>query len=256
MNGNAASGIGRAEYLVRRLEHFTRLSADDKRALDRIAAGPVQSLRPRDDLIHEGDRPEDVHLFLDGWACRYEMLEDGRRQLTSFFLPGDFCDMNVFILSRMDHSIAALTPLRVARISREALQEITLNHPRITQALWWSTLVTQAIQREWTVSLGQRTGYERLGHLLCELFMRLWMLGLTKDDTCELPLTQSDLADTVGLSAVHVNRTLQELRSRGLIVWKGRRLTIPDYPALQAASLFNPNYLHMNREGRHLDAND
>ena len=245
-----------AHYLVRRLEHFTRLSEEDKHALDEAAGQRVRTLRARDDLIHEGDRPEDINLFLDGWACRYKTLEYGRRQVISYFLPGDFCDLNVFILSEMDHSIGAITPIRVAEISREALQEITLNHPRVTQALWWSTLVSEAIQREWTVNIGQRDAVERVAHLLCEIFIRLRMLGLTTGDSCDFPLTQTDLAETLGLSVVHMNRTLQELRTRGLIVLRGKKLTIPDLERLQEAALFNPNYLHLNHEGRHLDANN
>jgi CRP-like cAMP-binding protein len=245
-----------AYYLIRRLEHFTRLSVEDKRALDAVASQRVRTLGSRDDLIHEGDEPQDVNLFLEGWACRYKTLEDGRRQVISYFLPGDFCDLNVFILSEMDHSIGSVTPIRVAEISRQALHEVTLNHPRVTQALWWSTLVSEAIQREWTVNLGQRDAIERVGHLLCEIFLRLRMLGLTEGDSCDFPLTQTDLAETVGLSVVHMNRTLQELRNRGLIVLRSKKLIIPDLERLQEVSLFNPNYLHLNGEGKHLDAND
>lgn len=245
-----------SNYLIRRLEHFTRLSAEDKRALEEASTQRVRVLRPRDDIIREGERPDDINLFVEGWGCRYKTLEDGRRQIISYFLPGDFCDLNVFILSEMDHSIGVVTAARVAEISREAFHEITLTHPRVTQALLWSTLVTDAIQREWIVNLGQRTAVERVGHILCELFIRLRMIGLTSGDTCELPLTQVDLADTLGLSAVHMNRTLQELRNRELIILRGRKLTIPDLELLQQVSLFNPNYLHLNHEGRHLDAND
>lgn len=124
------------------------------------------------------------------------------------------------------------------------------------KALWWDTLVSVAIQREWTVNLGQRTAIERLGHLFCELFVRLRGIGLTDGDSCPLPLTQVELADAMGLSNVHINRTLQELRRAGLVVFKGKRLTIPDLAALQKVSLFNPNYLHLDHEGRHLDANE
>lgn len=245
-----------ARRLTQRLQHFTRLSAEDRQALDTVAGLRMRLLAPREDLIHEGDKPEDVNLFLDGWGCRYKTLEDGRRQIIAYFLPGDFCDLNVFILSEMDHSIAAITPVRVAVISRDALNQITLGHPRITQALWWSTLVSEAVQREWTVNLGQRSAFERVGHVFCELFIRLRMLGMTSGDSCEMPLTQSELGETVGLSTVHVNRTLQELRARDLITLANKRLTIPDLDALMLASLFNASYLHLNREGRHLDAND
>ncbi|HEX8842043.1 MAG TPA: helix-turn-helix domain-containing protein, partial [Sphingomicrobium sp.] len=128
--------------------------------------------------------------------------------------------------------------------------------PRITQALWWHELVTTAIQREWTVNLGQRSAYERLGHLLVELYLRLKTVGRAQDGRCDFPLTQNDLADATGLTAVHVNRTLQELRRDGLIELERKQLRILDLERLKDVSMFNPNYLHLEREGRHLDANE
>lgn len=156
----------------------------------------------------------------------------------------------------MDHSIGAVTPVVVSEISRSAFDEMMLAHPRITQALWWESLVAAAIQREWTVNLGQRDAMERMAHLLCELFIRLEAAGCTADHSCEFPLTQTELGETLGISTVHVNRTLQELRAQNLIVLKDRSLTLPNLKALQAIALFNPNYLHLEREGRHLDANE
>ncbi|WP_336490264.1 Crp/Fnr family transcriptional regulator [Methylobacterium nigriterrae] len=242
-------------HLIRKLENFTRLSDADKGALEDAASGRVRLFGPHQDIICEGDDPEHVNLMLDGWACRYKQLEDGRRQIISFFLPGDLCDPHIFVLREMDHSISTITPVKLAEIPRDTLLDLTEQHPRITQALWWEMLVHTAIQREWTVNLGQRTGLERVGHLLCELFIRLRAVGLTEGNSCILPITQVEFGDATGLSNVHVNRVLQELRASGLIVLKGRVLTIPDLAALQAASLFNMNYLHLDREGRHLDAN-
>lgn len=197
-----------------------------------------------------------MHLILEGWAHRYKTLPDGRRQIVSFFVAGDLGDLNIYILKELDHSIGAITRLKVADISREDMDHLTENHPRVLQALWWADLVSVSIQREWALNLGQRTAYERLAHLLVELFLRLECVGLTKGASCDFPLTQNDLADATGLTAVHVNRTLQELRRAGLIVLHGRTLTIPDMEALKNAALFNENYLHLHREGRHLDAND
>src|SRR3712207_3458341 len=108
----------------------------------------------------------------------------------------------------MDHSIGTITRVRLAEIPRDAILDITEQHPRITRALWWEMLVQVAIQREWTVNLGQRTGLERLAHLLCELFIRLRAVGLTQGNTVRLPVTQVDLGDATGLSNVHVNRVL------------------------------------------------
>jgi CRP-like cAMP-binding protein len=243
-------------HLIRKLEHFVRLSAADRAVLDRAASERVRSFGPRVDIAREGDRPRDVHMILAGWACRYKQLEDGRRQIVSFFLPGDICDLNIFILREMDHSIGTITSVTVADLSREFFDEISSGFPRIATAFWWESLVNAAIQREWTMSLGQRTAAERMSHLLCEIFLRLRLAGLTREDSCDFPLTQSDLADATGLSKVHVNRTLQELRSAELIVLKGKSLTIPNLERLMNEGLFNANYLHMNREGRQLDAND
>lgn len=245
-----------ANPLIRKLEQFTRLSAEDKRALERAAACKVRRIGTREDIIHEGDAPREVNVILEGWACRYKTLEDGRRQIMAYFVPGDLCDLNIFILRQMDHSIGTLSPVTLAEIPRDAVEHLLDSHSRISRALWWATLVNEAIEREWVVNLGQRTAFERLGHLLCELFVRLRAVDLTRGNSCDFPVTQAELADTLGLSTVHVNRTLQELRAAGLIVLQGRTLTIPDLGALQEASLFNPNYLHLNREGRHLDAND
>jgi len=240
--------------LALRLDTFTRLSPEDRAALATISK--VSRVIPaRRDLIREGENPQYVHVMVDGWGCRYKTLPDGRRQIVAFFVPGDFCDLNVYVLKEMDHSIGAITRLSVADISREDMDNLTTNRPRITQALWWENLVTTSIQREWMLNIGQRTAYERIAHLLAELFLRLRSVKLTNGDSCDFPITQTDIADATGLTAVHVNRTLQELRRDGLIILEHKRLTIPDLQRLREAALFNPNYLHLTHEGQQLDAN-
>jgi CRP-like cAMP-binding protein len=235
--------------LIGKLERFTRLSGEDRKALERIASERVRRLGAHEDIILEGDKPEVINVVLSGWACRYKQLEDGRRQIISFFLPGDLFDHNIFIVREMDHSVGTITPVAIAEISREAFENLTLKHPRVTQALWWESLVSAAIQREWTVNLGQRNAAERMSHLFCELFLRLQSVGLAKENSCEFPVTQVELADATGLSAVHVNRTLRDLREANLIEIRGKILTIPDLNALMRAALFNTNYLHLDREG-------
>jgi CRP-like cAMP-binding protein len=172
------------------------------------------------------------------------------------FLPGDICDLNVFVLREMDHFIGAITPVTVAQITREVFEDVTLAHPRLLQALWWETLVNMAIQREWLLNLGSRTAFERITHLMCEMYLRMGAAGRTEGPSCEFPLTQAIIADITGLSTVHVSRTFQAVREEGLVEIRDRVLTIRDLDALMQASLFNPNYLHLGREGRHLDAND
>ena len=239
-----------------RLEAFTKLSQDDAAGVDRLTQGAVREVRPRRDLIREGDSPRSVYLILEGWACRYKTLPDGRRQIVAFLIPGDIFDLNIYILKEMDHSVAAITALKVVEIGRDEVENVLRDHPRVTQALWWDGLVEASIQREWTLNVGQRTALERVSHLLCEMFLRLQVVGMTDGNSCDFPLTQVDLADATGLTAVHVNRTLQELRKQGLIELQSRSLTIPDMNALQDAGLFNRNYLHLEREGSHLAAND
>lgn len=245
-----------AEALVKKLEHFVRLSPYDKQVLTQAAAERARKLRAHEHVVLEGDRPEVVHLVLEGWACRYKHLEDGRRQIVGFFLPGDLCDLNIFILREMDHSIGSVTRLVLAEISRTTFENILEGHARISQALWWDALVTLSIQREWTVNLGQRDALERIAHLLCEIFVRLRTAGLNRGKSCDFPITQGELADATGMSTVHVNRTLQELRGMKLINLSGRVLTITDLPRLMHVGMFTANYLHLEHEGAELDANE
>ena len=242
--------------LSSRLQAYTKLSQSDLAALDLLSRRGIKQVPARRDLIREGDQPKSVYLVLDGWACRYKQLPDGRRQVVAFFIPGDLCDLNIYILREMDHTVGAISAVKVAEIPRDDFEQLMADHPRITQALFWNELVTVAIQREWTLNLGQRTAYERIAHLFVEMFLRLQVVGRTSANSCEFPLTQSDIADATGLTSVHVNRTLQDLRRDGLVELHSRTLTIPDLDALRNAALFNDNYLHLGGEGRHLDAND
>jgi CRP-like cAMP-binding protein len=240
--------------VANKLEAFARLSADDRAALGQLGRN-VRFVEARRDLVSEGDEPRFVHLVLDGWAARYKTLPDGKRQIVGLFVPGDFCDLNIYILKHMDHSIAAITRLKVAVITPEEMNGLTAERPRITQALWWHELVAMAVQREWTLNVGQRTAYQRLAHLLIELYLRLKAVGRAHGGRCDFPLTQNDLADATGLTAVHVNRTLQELRRDGMIELERKQLHIRDLERMMDSAMFNANYLHLEHEGRHLDAN-
>jgi CRP-like cAMP-binding protein len=242
-----------AHPLIRKLEQFTRLSADDQRVLERLTWEHVRRFGPREDIVSEGEAPGEIHLILSGWACRFKQLEDGRGAILAFLLPGDLCDPTRFVLHTMDHSVGALTAVSVAGIPRPLFEDLMLHHPRIAQALWGQVLLDAAIQREWTLNLSHRTAYERLCHLLCELFLRLRVVGLTQGSSCELPITQAKLAEATGLTLVHLNRMLQELRAANLVVLRSKTLTIPDLEALMSAALFNPAYLHLDQAGEALD---
>ena len=250
-NDGIASQPETGHPLIKRLEEYADLSGPSRKALLEIVAKPVREVARRRDLIRQGANPECVYLIHRGWACRYKMLPDGRRQIVDFLVPGDLCDLNIYILSRIDHSIGAVTPLEVITIDRDELEALTQDYPEITRALWWQELVSKACNREWIVNVGARSAIERIAHLLCEIFLRLESIGLTDGYSCEFPLTQSDIADATGLTPIHVNRTMQQMRREGLVSLSRRRLTIPDMQALKGRGLFNPDYLHLERLCRH-----
>lgn len=229
--------------LTQKLEVFGPLPEDDRRLLDDVILKP-RDFGPREFLIHEGDAPKDVHLILEGFACRYKVLANGTRHIVAYLVPGDFCDLHVFILKAMDHSIATLSRCRIVDIPRSRILELT-ERPAIARALWWVALVDEATLREWLVNIGARPAEQRIGHLLCELLLRLRIVGLADGGQYELPVTQQELGETVGLSTVHVNRVLQRLRGEGLITLKGKHLVILDVERLMAFSDFRPNYLHL-----------
>ena len=231
--------------LLRKLSNFTKLT-DEECAAVAECTQDVHQFGAREDVISQGDRTGGVKLLLEGFACRYKVLEDGRRQIVAYFVPGDLCDLRVFILKRMDHSIGAIVASKVAEIAPDDVLKLTHNYPTLTRALWWSTLVEEAIAREWIVNVGQRNALERMAHLFCELLYRFRAVGLNEGNSCTLPLTQVELAETLGLSSVHVNRTLQELRRQKLITLENSTLTIQDLDALKEVSLFNPDYLHLD----------
>lgn len=245
MVASTSSFVG---HLFSRLEKYARLSAEDRAALQTLACASLLEVQPRRDLVREGDRPNAVRLVVSGWACRYKGLPDGRRQILGFLVPGDFCDLNVTIVRKMDHSIGAVTRVQYATLPTEEIDRVAEERPQVARAIWWHELVDASVQREWLLNIGQRSAYERIAHLLVELHLRLGSIGRTRDGSCDFPLTQTDLAEATGLTAVHVNRTLQELRRDNLIELSHRRLTIPDLPRLMQVAAFNTNYLHLDEE--------
>ncbi len=242
--------------LLNKLQQFSPLTENDRLFLRAAAERRRLMLRAGEEVIAEGERPTAVFLFLEGWAYRYKTLDDGRRQILAFLLPGDLGDPDEPPEREMDHSIATLTPVTLAELAREDLERIAGGHPTLAEALSWETLARGAIQREWTLNVGRRTALERIAHLLCELFARLAAVGLTQGSACALPLSQAELADATGLSAVHVNRVLQQLRSDGLVRLHDRRMELPDLTALQQVAKFNPAYLHLHYRRARPDAED
>jgi CRP-like cAMP-binding protein len=234
--------------LVQKLRHLFPLTAEETRILESTCSR-TQRLESQTDTVCEGDRPSNCNLLLEGIVCRYVILEDGRRQIMSFHTPGDIFDAHSFLLDEMDHSIRTLTPCTVALIPHTAMVEITERHPRIARAIWKDTLVDAAIFRQWIANIGRRSAYQRLAHLICEIFIKHDIVGLSDGLSIAWPFTQMDLGDAAGLSVVHVNRTLQELRAKGLIATTRDRLTIGDWDALVRAGAFNARYLQLAEAG-------
>ena len=218
--------------LIRKFERLSPLDLEDK-ALLALATDRPYAVGPHQDIIREGEAPDDVHLIVSGMAYRQKITANGSRQIIAYLLPGDFCDLNVFILDQMDHTITTLSECLVVDIPRDTILRLT-ERPAIARALWWATLVDEGTLREALVNIGQRRAEERMAHFLCEMLLRLDAVGLVVDNSFDLPITQQDLANTLGLSAVHINRIVQRLRSRNFVVMGRRRVTILDPAALKA----------------------
>ena len=232
------------DYLLRKLQGFGPLPPASKDAILKLGSVRPRTVKARQDILREGDDPKDVYLITEGWACQYKTLEDGARQIVGLFVPGDICDLHVYILTEIDYSIGTLTPLRYTRISPTEFDELGDNHPRIMRALLWESLVSASIQREWTVNVGQRDAFESLAHLCCEMFTRLRLVGLAPDNSCAFPLTQRDLADSLGLTETHVGRVVAKLNASDFASLHRRTLTVQNLRKLQSAARFNPHYLH------------
>jgi CRP-like cAMP-binding protein len=230
--------------LIAKLESIASLSGEEKAALARLPLR-IQSFDEDADLVMQGDAPRECCLVLEGMACRYKLLGRGQRQIMSFHIPGDIPDLQSLHLKVMDHSVSTLTRARVAFIPHTALQEITARFPGVTAALWRDTLIDAAIFREWLAGVGRRTARQRIAHVICEIYVKLRAVGLADSEGFELAVTQSELADALGLSSVHVNRVLQDLRRDGLIVSRGRFVAINDWERLRSAGDFEPGYLHL-----------
>lgn len=196
------------------------------------------------DLIREGDRPGPVFVILDGWAFRYKILPGGTRQVLAFLMPGDCCDLNIGLLSEMDHSIKTITPSVVVTISRAKMDLMMDKHRAIAKAMYIAQLVDEGTMRAWITSIGRRTGPERVAHLMCELYIRARNIGLPDPSKIKLPLSQLLLADSLGMTPVHLSRVLKQLRLAGAMHLQRGSLQIADTGKLVHLAGFDENYLH------------
>jgi CRP-like cAMP-binding protein len=231
-----------ATALTCKLGAFTTLSAADCEMLDDLCAG-ARDVPAGRDLIREGDLSDQSLLVVEGWACRYKLLPGGARQILAFLIPGDIGHSHCGILGATDHSIGTISKARIAFLSRSQVV-LAAQRPSIGGALTWALLVESAISREWLANIGRRAGRERLAHFLCEMRARMLRAGFAADPSIWFPLTQEQLGDALGLTSVHVNRLLHELRASGLISLGGKLLTIHQLDRLIELAQFSPTYLH------------
>jgi CRP-like cAMP-binding protein len=241
-----AADHGRARNpLVAKLSQFAPLSDQDVRLLETLCLRE-ERFRAGTNIVVEGETPRAAFVLTRGMACRFRLMPDGRRQILTILIPGDFFDLHGFLLKVMDHSVGAVGPTRIAAIGREVVIDVIANHPRIGAALWWSAMQEEAMLRERIVALGRRSARGRVAYILCELVWRQRVIGMAEDHAIRLPFTQTDLADMLGLTSVHTNRVLQGFRRDELITLEHRRLTLHDLERLRAISGLSKDYLQLN----------
>lgn len=237
VNSRAISAISR------NLGNFVELDEDDLLAIGSCSPNP-QRVRANQILFHERNRCDHIVMVVEGFACRYKILPNGRRQIFGYMIPGDLCDINFLVSDVSDHGVAAVGDSLIAKISIQQFAELAQNRPNIHRAVSLAGLRETLILREWLLNVGRRNAFERLCHFFCEIFVRMNAIGQSRPDgSIHLPVNQAALADTIGLTEVHVNRTLQRLRAAALIDFRGGRLHILDYPQLAGLSEFDDHYL-------------
>ena len=229
--------------LIRKLGGFTDLSGTEVAALCN-ATGRAREFRARHDIIREGDKPGPVFVMLEGWAFRYKILADGNRQIMAFLMPGDCSNLNIGMLDEMDHSVQTACRARVAAIPRAEITALVADHPGIARALSLAQLTDEATLRAWIICMGRRSTLARVAHLLCELYLRARLTGLSDGHGLELPVSQIVLADSLGMTPVHFSRVLRKLRDAKVVTLTRGSLTILDLEGLIDIAGFDQNYLH------------
>jgi len=234
----------RIDRLVRKLQMTTALDADDVRAIEGLPMH-LKEVAAQSTIVREGERPAQCCLLLDGFICRSKTTDAGKRQILSIHIAGDIPDLQSLHLHVMDHDMTTLSRCTVAFIGHEALRAVTRERPIVAEAFWRETLIDAAVFREWIVNVGRRSAVSRLAHLLAEIGTRLQIMRLAEGDRFELPMTQLNIADALGLTPVHVNRVVQELRRAGLLELRKHTVFLPDLRRLKELGDFDDLYLHV-----------
>ena len=234
---------------LKKLRKRVNISREEEEAI-RGAMSEVRDIRADATVIRRGQELSESLMLLGGWLARTRDLADGQRQVSELHVTGDFADLHGFTLKRLDHNLVTLCPCRLAVFPHERVRELLERFPHLARVYWFMTNLDAAIHREWTVSLGRRSALARMAHLFSEMRVRLEIVGLVDGDSYEFPLTQQELGECLGLTSVHVNRTLQELRRRDLIEVENRRARILDVPGLHDVADFDPSYLYLEHRDR------
>jgi CRP-like cAMP-binding protein len=236
-------GEGAIGSLVRKLELLSGLTDDDRRALADLPLS-INKVSAGHHLVREGEQPTHCCLLVDGYACRYKVSATGARQIVSFHIRGDILDLQHLLLSTADHHVQTITDATIAWTPKAAIRAVARERPEVAEALWKDTLIDASIFREWVLNVGRRDAKSRIAHMLCEFIVRCEAVGLGSADRFRLPMTQEQIADATGLTAVHVNRMLRGLEEEGIIKRKGREIAVGDWPRMRRVADFDPVYLH------------
>ena len=229
--------------LLKKLTALHDLSEDEQAALIR-ALSPPRMLARGEDIAEDGSFPQHTTVIISGTACRYKKLEKGKRHILAFQYPGDMTDLYSYVMKRMDHAIGALSPCTIVQIPHEKIADLGLKYPNLQYAFWRDTMVDSSIGYGWAAGHG-RTTLAQVAHMFCEIFVRLEQVGKAElGKPLEFDATQQDLADAVGLSLVHVNKTVAQLKAKNLIGRVGTKVVIMNWEELKKVASFDPAYLH------------
>ncbi|MFL6820262.1 MAG: Crp/Fnr family transcriptional regulator [Bradyrhizobium sp.] len=242
--------IGRPySRLLHRLEKLNTLSAHDRQLVAELPL-TVANFSGNEEVARYGETPSRCTLVLGGFLFGHKRANGSRRQITSFFVPGDVADLHTLHLAPVDHSLSTLGPAVVAFMPHAAFRDMLTKSPQLAEAFWRDTFIRLAISREWVTNLGRRDAIARVAHVICELAVRLRAVDLAQDLCFSIPWTQTDLADACGISNVHANRVVQELRRLGLVEWDSRKVRIRDWDAVAKIGDFSDEYLQLGTSAK------
>ncbi|WP_447556368.1 Crp/Fnr family transcriptional regulator [Vreelandella sp. EE22] len=236
-----------SDMIIRKLESIFALTDEEKQALRDLPL-QLKEVGTNQHIVRVGDQPSKCFLIVEGFTCVHKVSTEGKRQIMAIHVPGDVPDLQSLHLQVLDINISSITPCKLGFMKHTDLYQLCERHPRLAAALWRETLVHASLFREWLLNNGQRGAYSRIAHLICEIMLRLKAVGLTDEQTFNMPVTQAELADATGLTPVHVNRVMQALRSDGLISTRKQQVTLPDWEKICQAAEFDPLYLHIKQE--------